>query len=247
MAILPSSIVILQKTGQQKKREKVPGSPFIALWLGHQCLSIIAGIEVPQEDVSRIRESLLDQFLTPEQLETQGKKPQNGAEAQPSNQESKASNSATSENESEGVLNKDASEGKLPENKDETLQEDESKSPETSANETQNEAETEEKKDEYKKVKVASIDALLKARQDLIAMIKSKTKRAFDVSLQGVDTGQIEAVIKARQSQVKYFNRWFSSLHPLGISWIIEGNKKRDTVCMTSIWIYFKSNFFPID
>ena len=60
-----------------------------------------------------------------------------------------------------------------------------------------------EPKEEEKKAKVASIDAILKARQDLIAVLKSRTDRSFDVSLQGVQTGQIEAVVKDRQQQVR--------------------------------------------
>ena len=49
-----------------------------------------------------------------------------------------------------------------------------------------------------KKEKTKSLDALLRARKSLIQAVSKQLDKPFDVSLNGVETGEIEAVVKAR-------------------------------------------------
>ena len=49
-----------------------------------------------------------------------------------------------------------------------------------------------------KKEKTKSLDALLKARKSLIQEVSQQLDKPFDVSLNGVETGEIEAVVKAK-------------------------------------------------
>lgn len=149
---------------------------------------------------------MLSQFLTAEQKESQEQalkdkdgQSSNNEQSLPEapatgSQESAESAGSTSSSPPQN-LNKDDSEG--------PSQTTAKHSSETGPSDESEQEAAKASKEEYKKVKVASIDALLKARQDLVNVLRPRVRRPFDVSLQGVESGQIEAVIKARLGQVR--------------------------------------------
>ena len=51
--------------------------------------------------------------------------------------------------------------------------------------------------------KPPAVDALIRARQSLIELLTPRLQEGFDVSLRDVETGEIEAVIKAQQGRAR--------------------------------------------
>lgn len=63
------------------------------------------------------------------------------------------------------------------------------------------EADSAEKKTPEKKVPAPALDALLRARRALTAALKAKVAVPFEISLTGLETGEVEAVIRARKNE----------------------------------------------
>lgn len=57
------------------------------------------------------------------------------------------------------------------------------------------------------KKKVPSIDALLRARRSLTSLVSKHLKSPFDIAFKGVESGDVEAVIRARRKFDKVGNR----------------------------------------
>ena len=51
--------------------------------------------------------------------------------------------------------------------------------------------------------KPPAIDALLRVRRSLIELLTPRIQEAFDVGLRGIESGEIEAVIKAQQDSTR--------------------------------------------
>ena len=65
-----------------------------------------------------------------------------------------------------------------------------------SAEATTSESESEKKPE--KKDRILGLDALLQARKNLLSVVSQQLSTPFDVSLNGIESGDIEAVLKAR-------------------------------------------------
>ena len=63
--------------------------------------------------------------------------------------------------------------------------------------------------------KPPAVDALLRARRSLIELLTSRIQGPFDVGLRGIESGEIEAVIKAQQgsARVSPAEEWSQSTH----------------------------------
>lgn len=113
---------------------------------------VVAGINLPQEEVDRIKHTLISECSR--------------AGDEPKNSKDKGATPTESQDTEAGQVDNKAQEAQLPQ--------------------------AEEKK------RVPSLDGLLKARKSLKALISQQLDRTFDVSFNGVETGEVEAVVKAR-------------------------------------------------
>ena len=164
-------------------------------------MSCLSGIEVPEEEVRKIRETLLKDFWSPEQLQdllgNSNSQQDTSADGKVRQENDSAVSKESASASKSTTLDQESNEPKSESNLDtDTASEKLEGQPETDSGDLKEDAIPK------KRAKVASLDAVLKARKELITVMRSRTQEAFDVSLQGIQTGQIEAVLIARQSQV---------------------------------------------
>lgn len=83
--------------------------------------------------------------------------------------------------------------------------------PDSEAEASDSKPEAEEQKEE-KKEKASSLTELLRARTAVMALVKKQLDKPFDVSLNGVESGEIEAVVKARWQYDQVILHEYSSM-----------------------------------
>lgn len=137
---------------------------------------------MPEEEIEKIRQTLLSECSKPEEAVQK-------SSTQAKEADSEAEKIATAQTENEST-------------KDE-IEESEAAEAEDKEGDTLSDQKEGSAKEGKKPQRTPSIDALLRARRSLVSLVSQQLSSPFDVSLNGVETGEVEAVIKAMGPQNK--------------------------------------------